>query len=69
MCKEALVKSCSIGWVCSACPGMSKFLQDNKATISLGRVELFCLFAACSYRSMKATVLSCHFSWVWSAMP
>ena len=31
---------------------MSKILQNNKAIISLGRVELFCLFVACSYISM-----------------
>ena len=31
---------------------MSKILQNNKAMISLGRVELFCLFVACSYISM-----------------
>ena len=48
---------------------MSKVLQNNKATICLGRVELFCLFVACSYTSMEATVLSCRFSWVWSACP
>ena len=48
---------------------MSKVLQNNKATISPERVELFCLFVACSYTSMEATVLSCHFSWVWSACP
>ena len=48
---------------------MSKVLQNNKATISPERVELFCLFVACSYTSMEATVLSCRFSWVWSACP
>ena len=32
-------------------------------------MELFCLFVACSYMSMEITVLSCHFSWVWSGMP
>ena len=48
---------------------MSKVLQNNKATICLGRVELFCLFVACSYTAMEATVLSCRFSWVWSACP
>ena len=37
---------------------MSKVLQNNKATISLGRVELFCLFVACSYTFVEATVLS-----------
>ena len=52
-----------------ACQGMSKILEYNKATISLGRVDLFCLFVACSYTSMEATVLSCWFSWVWSGMP
>ena len=45
-----------------ACQGMSKILENNKATISLGRVDLFCLFVACSYTSMEATVLSCWFS-------
>ena len=48
---------------------MSKALQNNKATISLGRVELFCLFVTCSYTSMEATVLSCPFSWVRCSMP
>ena len=52
-----------------ACQGMSKILENNKATISLGRVDLFCLFVACSYTSMEATVLSCFFSWVWCSMP
>ena len=23
----------------------------------------------CSYTSIEATVLSCHFSWAWSGMP
>ena len=40
------------------CPGMSKVLQNNKAAISLGRVELFCLFLACSYISWKLQF--CH---------
>ena len=49
---------------------MSKVIQNNKATVPLGRVELFCLFVACSsYATMEATVLSCRFSWVWSACP
>ena len=52
-----------------ACQGMSKVLQNNKAAISLGRVELFCLFVACCYTSMEATALSCRFSWVWYGMP
>ena len=66
----ALVKSCNIYWVWSyACPGMMNILQDNKVPISLGRVKLFCLFVACSYTSMEATGLSCHFSWVCSCMP
>ena len=52
-----------------ACQGMSKVLQNNKATISLGRVELFCLFVACSYTFVEATVLSCCFSRVWSGLP
>ena len=63
---EALVKSCNICWVWS---GMSKVLQNNKATISLGRLELFCLFVSCSYTFMEAIVLSCRFSLVWSGMP
>ena len=37
-----------------ACQGMSTVLQNNKATISLGRVELFCLFDACSFTSIEA---------------
>ena len=47
---------------------MSKVLQNIKATISLGTVELFCLFVLCCYTSMEATVLSRWFSWVWSNM-
>ena len=42
---------------------MSKVLQNNKETISLGRVESFCLFVACSYTFMEATMSSCCFSW------
>ena len=44
---------------------MSKVLQ-NKSTTSLGKVEFFCLFVACSYTSMEATELSCCLSWVLS---
>ena len=47
---------------------MPNDLQNNKAPISFGKVELFCLLVACSYTSMEATVLSCCFSWVWSGM-
>ena len=49
--------------------GMPNVLQNNKLQISLGKVELFCLFVACSYTSREALVLSCRFSWVWSGMP
>ena len=42
---------------------------SSKITISLERVQLFCLFVVCSYTSMEATLLSCCFSWVWSSMP
>ena len=52
-----------------ACQGMSKVLQNNKATISMVKVELLCLFVACSYTSMEATELSCCFSCVWSGVP
>ena len=48
---------------------MPSLLQNNKVPISLGRIELVCFFVACSYTSMEATVLSYHFSWVWSCMP
>ena len=48
---------------------MSKVLQNHKATISLGGVELFCLFIACSYTSMKATVLSCRLVGCGAASP
>ena len=50
---------------------MSKVLQNNKATTCLGRVELFCLFVACSTHSWKLQklVLPYRFSWVWSGMP
>ena len=43
-----------------ACQGMPNDLQ-NKAPISLGRVELFCSFVAFSYTPMEATALSCYF--------
>ena len=58
-----------LGLVRHARAGMPNVLQNIKATISLGTVELFCLFVACCYTSMEATVLSCRFSWVWSDMP
>ena len=45
-----------------ACLGMPIVLQDNKLQISVGKVELFCLFVTCCYTSMEATVLSCRFS-------
>ena len=60
---ETLVKSCNTCWVWSS---MLNLLQNNKVPISWRRVELFCLFTAFSYISMDATVLPCHFSWVWS---
>ena len=44
-------------------------LQNNKLPISLGKVELFCLFVACSYTFREATVFSCCFGWVCSNMP
>ena len=44
-------------------------LQNNKAPVSMGMVEVFCLFVACSCWSKEATALSCCFSWVWSSMP
>ena len=49
---EALVKSCNIVGFGQACPGMPNFLQNNKVPISLGRVELFCLFVAFSDTSI-----------------
>ena len=48
---------------------MSKVLQNNKTTISLGRLSYFVYFVACSCTSMETTVLSCRFSWLWSGMP
>ena len=48
--------------------GMDNVLQNNKSSISLRRVETFCLFVACKYTSTEATVLPCRFSWVWSGM-
>ena len=45
---------------------MSSPLQNNKAPISPGRVEFFCLFVACRYIYMEVAVLSCRFNWVWS---
>ena len=73
---DALVKSCNIcGFgqaICGfgqVCLGMSNILQNNKATIFLGGVELFCLFVASSYTSLEATVLLSCFSWLWSSMP
>ena len=43
-----------------ACPVCS----NNKEPRSPEKVELFCLFVACSYKSMETTALSCSFSWV-----
>ena len=60
---EALIKSCHLFFVCS---GMPNVLQNNKLSISPGKVVLFSLFVACSDRSMEATMLFCCFSWVWS---
>ena len=47
---------------------ISNLLQNNKISISLWRAELCCLFVASRYLSMEASVLSCHFIWVWSCM-
>ena len=55
---EGLVKSCNICWVWSGMPAND---LQNKAPISLGRVELFCSFVAFSYTPMEATALSCYF--------
>ena len=52
-----------------ACLDMPTVLKNNKLQMSVGKVELFCLFVACSYTSREASVLSCCFSWVWSGMP
>ena len=59
---EALVKSCNICWVWSSMLGMPNILQNNKLQVSVGKVELFCLFVACNYTSREATVSSCCFS-------
>ena len=45
------------------------FPKITKVPISLGKVELFCLFVVCSYTSMEAMLLSCHFRWLWSWCP
>ena len=68
---KTLVKSFNICYVWSAMLNLSilNLLQNNKVPISLGRVELFCLFVACSYTSKEDTMVSCHFVWVWSCMP
>ena len=50
-----------------ACSNILNVRGNDKAPIS--KVELFCLFVASTYTSMKATVLSCSYSWVWSRMP
>ena len=47
---------------------MLNLLQNNSANI-FGKSWVICLFVACSYTLMEATVLSCPFSWVWSCMP
>ena len=41
-------------------PDMPNPLQNNKATISLARVESFCFFIACSYTSIEATLRCYH---------
>ena len=51
---EGLVKSSNGCWVRS---GMPNILRINKLQISLGKVELFYLFVACSFTSREATVL------------
>ena len=43
-----------------ACSRFSKITKQQYLWV----VELFCLFVACNYTSMEATVLSCRFSWV-----
>ena len=48
---------------------MPNVFGNNEAPTSPERVELFCIFVACSYTSMETTVLSCSFSWIWSDMP
>ena len=47
---------------CSAFP-------SNKEPRSPERVELFCLFVACSYKSMETTALPSSFSWIMYCMP
>ena len=47
-----------------ACSNILNVRGNDKAPISPERVELFCLFVASTYTSMKATVLSCSYSWV-----
>ena len=48
---------------------MSKVLQNNKVTIFLGRVELFCLFVACSYTSWKLQCYPVVLVWYGPACP
>ena len=52
---ETLVKSCNVCWFWS---GMPNVLQKNKLQMSLGKVELYCLFVACSYTPGK---LQCYY--------
>ena len=65
---EALVKPRNICWVWSGMPGHVQALQKDRATISLERAKLFCLFVACCFTSMQTTVLLCHHSWISSSM-
>ena len=66
MAMEALVKSCKIFVGCDqACP----VCPNDKEPRFPKRVELFYLFVAFSYRSMKARALSCSFTWVLYGMP
>ena len=49
----------NICWVRSGMPGHVQLLQKEKAAICPERAELFCLFVACSFTSMKTRVLLC----------
>ena len=57
---EALFKSYNICWVGQACPCMSNVLQNNKAPISLGSVELFYLLHVVTHPWKLQVCMVCH---------
>ena len=53
----------------AGCDQACSAFTSNKETRSPERIMLFCLFVACSYKSMKTTALPSSFSWILYGMP